>query len=607
MLESINFSLEDFKNSLWEEVVDSCDIKICNNFGFVFALEAKKAKESGNTSLYEVFLLLHAVNYLWLRPEERYQPFAPIWQGVDGSRSVDLTDLSEDHILKLKEIFPEVTDSEMRSRIGDVIWTYDHRNGHTYAVEAIISYLLSGETFLSTDNFYFGVERITRAIHLAAALGKKSKIYTDVVEKILSYCDTSSSEIKPYIDHLLGLLIEYREGDLHKIAEIAENYAIFYEKKHEWRLARSYWNISYKSYVLCNEKELENLSLLKEAENYVLESEDILNNKQNLHYSVAAYHLRKAIEIYRRIPGKDERITELHVRMVELQEKSTGELSRYTQEFDLKNDIEKAIFSVQGKSFLEAIFQLSIISSSPKKEDLSQIVEQIKQNSVFYSLVPFYAINNFGKVVGFRKSLIFGSEEDKEIAKSAEMMKFGNIIQNATGFVILHTLKQLQEEHKPNLSDFLEITTYNPFIPPGRELIFARGFLLGFQGEFMESLHLLIPQIENSLRYVLDYNNIVTSKINSEGIQEEKDLNTLLDMPELTTIMGDDLIFDLQCCLTSRFGANFRNLLAHGLLSYQSFNSYTSIYIWWLLLRTCCLPLIALEYKEKEANADKEE
>jgi hypothetical protein len=63
-------------------------------------------------------------------------------------------------------------------------------------------------------------------------------------------------------------------------------------------------------------------------------------------------------------------------------------------------------------------------------------------------------------------------------------------------------------------------------------------------------------------------------------------------MPETANIFHEDLVFGLKGTLTSRFGRNFRNLIAHGLLDHNHFLSYDAIYIWWLILRICCMPVI---------------
>jgi hypothetical protein len=170
--------------------------------------------------------------------------------------------------------------------------------------------------------------------------------------------------------------------------------------------------------------------------------------------------------------------------------------------------------------------------------------------------------------------------------------------------VVNNACVQILFDHSPSLKDFLELSSNNPFVPPGREIIYARGLLAGLQGDFLEALHLLIPQIENSLRYLLNRQGVVTSGLDAEGIQEEYDLNVLLGMHELEQILGEDLVFDLQGTLISRFGSNFRNLMAHGLLEQQAFYSHPAIYIWWLLLRICCLPHIVAQHDEDKKATD---
>jgi hypothetical protein len=143
---------------------------------------------------------------------------------------------------------------------------------------------------------------------------------------------------------------------------------------------------------------------------------------------------------------------------------------------------------------------------------------------------------------------------------------------------------------------------HNPFVPPGREYIFAQGLLFGLQGEFSVALHLLLPQVENSIRYILSSTGIITSSLNSEGIQEEFDLNRLLQMPETLEVFGEDLIFGLKGTLVSRAGGNFRNRLAHGLLDYDHFQSYDAVYVWWLILKICCLPLITTQESQDASS-----
>src|SRR5438477_631080 len=58
----------------------------------------------------------------------------------------------------------------------------------------------------------------------------------------------------------------------------------------------------------------------------------------------------------------------------------------------------------------------------------------------------------------------------------------------------------------------------------------------------------------------------------------------------LLRTLGPALVYELQSLLAARLGANFRNLIAHGLLSAEALRSETAFYLWWLFLRLIALP-----------------
>jgi hypothetical protein len=292
--------------------------------------------------------------------------------------------------------------------------------------------------------------------------------------------------------------------------------------------------------------------------------------------------------------------------MLELQANSLEELGKISQDINLAPMVEKAILAVQGKSFHESLFILCMIGSSPRVQDLQEMVKKMAAESPLQFWISTNIINEKGRVVGRRGSMFSGTPEETEAAKIAEMHRWARHEQHVLAIVVNSARMQILLEHAPDIRDCMELTSNNPFVPPGREWIFARGYLAGLRGDFLEALHLLVPQVENSLRYLLNRQGTVTSSLSSEGIQEEYDLNVLLEMQELEQILGNDLLFDLQGTLVNRFGFNFRNLMAHGLLEQNDFYSPSAIYIWWLLLRICCLPLIAQQQAEKVAATTEE-
>ena len=101
------------------------------------------------------------------------------------------------------------------------------------------------------------------------------------------------------------------------------------------------------------------------------------------------------------------------------------------------------------------------------------------------------------------------------------------------------------------------------------------------------------------MRFILKKNGMVTSKIDSNGIQNERNLNDTLYTSEIEEIFGKDIIFDLQGLLVTKFGANLRHRMAHGLMDYSSFFNIHVSYLWALTIKFCCWPLIIAKHKSE--------
>ena len=154
-------------------------------------------------------------------------------------------------------------------------------------------------------------------------------------------------------------------------------------------------------------------------------------------------------------------------------------------------------------------------------------------------------------------------------------------------------------------SIFKNLVKKNPFVPAGREQIFIDGFKAGLKGEYLVCTHLLIPQIENSIRVILERKGLLLPKLKEEKkkhkgqkeqsyiqnqkdfIQEEYDLNKTLRSSDSETIFGEDMVFCLQALLVEKHGGNYRNKLAHGLIEYSDFFNGWSNFLWAVTIRLC--------------------
>lgn len=119
-------------------------------------------------------------------------------------------------------------------------------------------------------------------------------------------------------------------------------------------------------------------------------------------------------------------------------------------------------------------------------------------------------------------------------------------------------------------------------MPKDRADIFERALFAGFDSDYLTFTHLVIPQIENSIRMIFGLNKLKTTSVSSSGIQEERDLNQLLNDQNAETIFGKDLVWEMRSLLIEKGGPNLRNRVCHGLINSSDINSNSSLFLLWL-------------------------
>lgn len=151
---------------------------------------------------------------------------------------------------------------------------------------------------------------------------------------------------------------------------------------------------------------------------------------------------------------------------------------------------------------------------------------------------------------------------------------------------------QILNDHHPDISDLAFLVRNNPFVPQGHEGVFLRGLHAGFHGDFLVASHLLIPQIENSIRYALENNGVDVSNLMSDWTQPVKLLGQLFDLDETQEVFGESLVFELRGLLIEKRGAEFRNRIAHGFVSEAECYNAPPKLLWWIVLRLCLIPVL---------------
>lgn len=585
-------TVEDFNQSGWRDVLVDMTERKGLNYSAAFYEKAQKAQLEKDSVQEGICTLLGGICSMYIDPKDITEPLKPTFQFSDGSSSSKLSDF-DDALSFLAKILPSIDDDKLRSRIGDVLWM--KKKDYKAARCAVESYLAM-VNLKEKAEWFNSILHIQRAITIAKQTNQRSSLkdtYARIEEALASYAEVEQSSIPSY---LMKLLQKGKHSETKKYASLAGNFATSAEKRGDWYIAREYWDIQAAWYKIAKDYESERGSRLLSIETYISEGESRIRIPNGEGYMIAAHFYEEAIQALRCLSGQNAKIEDLHKKLLEYQQQGVKSMKPISHEIDLSEAVEASIKDVSGKNICDALFGLAMISSSPKVETLQKRAEESMQNSIL-SMMSMEYVNSMGRTTA-RHTPNGDHETQEELSLRIEMHKIGSFSQSLqVQGLILPALHQLLSEHTVDHDAVMAIVRDNPFVPAGREELFAQGLKSGFQGDFATATHLLIPQIENSIRFLLYKREIITSSLDVYGIQDELNLNSTLRIQRFTEplseILGEDTVFDLRGLLIEAYGSNLRNKMAHGLLDDNECHSFPCVYLWWLAFRFCYIPVIS--------------
>jgi hypothetical protein len=360
---------------------------------------------------------------------------------------------------------------------------------------------------------------------------------------------------------MMELLQEERRGDPAKYAAIADKAARRAEAEHDWWRAREYWERKARWHELEGDDAARKDAIVASAETYVDNAKERLAGDRP-DYLAAVTFYADAITAFRRIGGMQERCEQLHRELLVLQQKSVSTMGHFSASFEIPNAeelVEQARAHVRDKPLLDALTSLARVSTSPSVQSIQRSIEEVRKASPLFAIFPRVLVNQRGRT---QKRVPDSSPDpdDARIALETDMFEYAV---NTRRLIILTAvwpaLDQVNRDHNIHMRDLAPLVVNNPFVPAGRESIFARGLYAGLTGDFLVASHLLIPQLEHAVRVLLESHGVTVSGIEDDGTQSERGLNTTLVRPEALEFFGEDLIFDLRGLLVEKAGSNLRH------------------------------------------------
>lgn len=538
---------------------------------------ARKAKTTGDESLSVTYYFLASV----LRP--RAEALANI-ESSSNQFWIRPGTLTQAEVQLLKLLIEKIADPELRARFADYVWL--RTRDRVYGEIAADEYLRSAHSMRDPEHWTGSACRYERAVKIAASLGKKNPRYQEAVAVVEAYLAELDGQDPLFLsERLMTILLDQKEGDRARYAELARKCALAAEARANFYLALHYWQLMIRWCTALTDPKREQEARIAAAESVVKDA-DHRTTGESASFLVAAGLLQSAISMLHKAGAPKPRIDELELKLREFGALGVDELKPLGAKFDASEFVAQARAAVTGKTLGEAVRALVDMIHLPDRNAVRREVLKRAKNYPFSHMFPEAQVNQDGLTTAGRGSVGANDEDSDNVLA----VMYQDVVQTFSiegQTTIVPAWQEIQSEHDVREIDMAVITQKSWFVPPSRESFFAQGLTAGFNGDLVTAIHILVLQIEPAIRWNLRRRRVATMKLNKDGFYEERDLNQLLAMPQSQELLGGGLHFALTAILTSRFGYNLRNKLAHGLVEPSDCYSVVSLYFWALVLLIC--------------------
>ena len=566
----------------------------CHSLSNLYRAAFKEQELSDTEIAARVYRLIANVTDMHFKPNDGAEPFGPKWTSADGRRTMIPSDVRGDQSEVFEVIAADIANPGLRARLSDVVW-HNHRKCSAMAPLAIGAYcdavqaVLDGkaEFFLNdrTSSSLDGADMLHRACRIAKATGWKDPEGSRLKSLVQAVTRDAFErrEHRGFLN-LAKLGLQFGSGDPDVLARQAET-LVATDSPNEFT-SRELWKLAALAHRQEGREAERDRCLMSAAECFAA-----LADKAGGRGMVAAKYLMDAIEALRQIPNTGDRRQQLEARLHYAQASIPDEMGRISTEIDLTDLVQDARDGVSGLSLPKALAVFAALSASPDPATLRDEARKQAKEHPLTHLFPMSVVDDEGKVVSKSPALV-GNVSDDDLAIHHRIARNEDMRRQVSVSGLIEPARQMiHVEHTLEQRNFLPLVVMSPFVPADRADLFSLAFTRFFGGDFITALHILVPQLENSLRYILKQAGKQSSSIRSDMTQENRILSVLLskDRDALEEVFGPPIVYEIENLFDFRGGPAIRHRLAHGLMSGEACYGTDAIYACWFIYRLCCL------------------
>lgn len=557
------------------------------------AAKACHDEESAPARALGVLLALCSFHLL-LEPEG--EAFGPRWTAANGTRTVIPSDLRGDQSLVLAAIARELPHPFLRARAAEVAYENGDRRMGLVAIEAyadLVRQRLDGTLASTSSEDDLGaadiVAPIERAFRINVIVVKRGTVADPLKEAhALAYARAVAERAHSEYQTLAVIGMNHRLLEPADVAATATALAEAEPNGAHCLAVKEVWLVAADAHHRAGDKDASRAASLK-AIDQTLKMQDQVGP-----HAARAHWIKVAIGELRQLGGCTERLDELRKQLRDVQDRSLEEFGQIRTPLKLADIRAATAEEFAGFDLPEAMRRVIPVLIPPAVDRLKREALDIARRTPLSSIFSSSYADFEGKEVARGPMLGLGGEPSEEWFKEqsfrqqapARHITMLGQIEPARQAVVASF--PLQERH------FVPIATFSAFVPASHRHIFAMGFARLWQGDYVTAGHLLIPQLENSLRHVLGLAGVDTSKIEDDGIQGDRALSMLMTVARepLTELFGEDVVWQIDTLYNFRPGAAIRHELAHGKIGWGAFYSPDVMLACWFVYYLTLLPLL---------------
>lgn len=497
-----------------------------------------------------------------IRLNEQYRKKENIFEQYHSDRLPDIKRVTRDDLSPLLSIEFSLLPLPIRARLADFLW--ETVKDKDFGRIAIQSYLMLYNSLWDEEHWPNCIDAIHRAVNIACSLGKNGKEYKECIEAVKEGLNRTKGNDRLYLSSsLLEILCEQKYKADTDVLQYARN---------SIEVAKEAQNLSKAQIVL------EVLAKIDPSNrsSYYEEAGDIT---QALAFEPAirrVHTLNQALQYYQKA-GAEEKKKLCRKQMEEAQSRIVDEMQMIkTDPIDISATVEEVRTSIRKTSSVnQAIIIFGDLVHIYSREEL---LKHVRDGGVFASIFPSARIDNRGRQIYSLPPLPLNEEinlDDERV--QLHMWDKARALQELNADIVLkYALSELNAQYQYDEDDLDFLVTENAIIPEGREKIIRKGIFLGLKGDLYTALHILIPQMENIIRFLVELCDGKTFYIKPDGNVDNILLGSLLDSPEINDCYDADILFCLKGLLDKKEGSNLRNSIAHGFM--EPGNSMIGLY-----------------------------